>query len=122
MTKMTEREMYAYIKEQMAGDTEVEQFCDKKIEAINKKNEQAKIRNAKKRAEGNELTQAVKDVLTEDMQTISEITNQVAVEGATPAKVSYQLNQLAKACKITKGEKEVVSSEGKKSKKVAYSL
>ena len=95
MTKMTEREMYAYIKEQMAGDTEVEQFCDKKIEAINKKNEQAKVRNAKKRAEGNELTQAVKDVLTEDMQTISE---------------------------ITKGEKEVVSSEGKKSKKVAYSL
>ena len=93
MTKMTEREMYAYIKEQMAGDAEVEQFCDKKIEAINKKNEQAKVRNAKKRAEGNELTQAVKDVLTEDMQTISEITNQVAVEGATPAKVSYPVSK-----------------------------
>ena len=123
--KMTKKEMFAKIAEAMSTDTEVVEFCAKEIAALDKKAEKAKERAAKKRAEGDELKDAVKDVLTDEFRVTADIVEDVVAGGwdeATVGKVTYRLNALVKEGVAKKEDVTVETSEGKKVKRKAFAL
>ena len=86
---------------------DVDAYVSTTIEQIDKKNEAAKVRNAKKKAEGDALRAAIADVLTDEYQTISQIADQLDVEGTTPAKITARLTQLVKAGEAHKTDVKV---------------
>lgn len=115
-TKMTKKDWFEVIKgiveasdnENAAGAVE---FIDKQMELLAAKAEKAKERAAKTKAEGDEMRAAVQAVLTEELQTIDEITAQVEGEEITKAKVTARLTQLVKAGLV---EKETIKDGSRK--------
>lgn len=100
--KITKTEWYETIKEIVeASDHEMKdgavEFIDAQIALIAAKAEKARERAAKTKAEGDELREEVRAVLTTEPQTIDEILAQVAREDVTKAKVTARLTQLVKA-------------------------
>ena len=131
MTKITKREMFEAIKglaesgalhmpdfNEAISDSSVIAFCNNEIALLDKKAEKAKENAAKKKAEGDELTDAVLSALNEDFATIAEITSWIEGEDVTQAKVSYRLTQLCKTGKAVKEQITVDGGEGKKARKV----
>lgn len=122
-TKMTKKDWFEVIKgiveasdnENAAGAVE---FIDKQMELLAAKAEKAKERAAKTKAEGDEMRAAVQAALTEELQTIDEITAQVEGEEITKAKVTARLTQLVKAEVATK---DTVKTENGR-KVTAYKL
>jgi len=122
--KLTDRAIYTAIVEGTFEDLDTDTivaWAEKKIAQLDHKAEKAKETAAKKRAEGDALTDAVIAVVTDEFQTIADIAAQVEDETATVAKISYRLNAAAKAGKLEKGELVVEGEKGKR-KVVAYKL
>lgn len=88
------------------------EFIDKQLELIASKAEKARERAAKTKAEGDELREAVRAVLTDEFQTIDDIVAQVTEEGVTKAKVTARLTQLVKAEMAEKDQ--VKADDGRK--------
>lgn len=120
--KTTKKEMFVIIKEALADRADVVEFCDKEIAALDKKAEKAKERAAKKRAEGDELKDVVKSVLTDEFQTTADIAEQIEGEDVTVSKITYRLTSLVKEGFAVKEDVAVETSEGKKVKRKAYKL
>ena len=121
--KMTKKEMFEKIMAAMATDVEVVEFCEKEIAALDKKAAKAKETAAKKKAEGDELTEKVFEVLTAEFECIACITEKVGDEEVSIAKVQYRLGQLVKAGRAEKEEITIESEDGKKRRKaMAYRL
>ena len=120
--KVTKKEMFATIKDILADRPEIVEFCDKEIAALDRKAEKAKERAAKKRAEGDELKDVVKSVLTADFQTTADIAEQIDGEDVTVGKITYRLNALVKDGVAQKEDVVIETSEGKKVKRKAYAL
>lgn len=125
-TTITKREMYEQIKKMFTEGSEdkiivtaedVLAFCDKEIEALDKKAAKARERAATKKAEGDELTEAVKNALTDELEPIAIIAARVPGDEVTLHKVQYRLSALYKAGEAEKGEVKV-SAEGEKSRTV----
>lgn len=125
--KITKREKFEMLKEIIRGDVNVEMtveqaelidFLDAQIVAIDTKAEKAKARNAEKKANGDELRDAVQAILTEDYQTIDAIVAQIEGEDVTKAKVTARLTSLVKNGLAEK--EDVKDEEGRKLK--AYKL
>ena len=125
--KLTKREKFEMLKEIVRGDVNVEMtveqaelvdFLDAQIVAIDTKAEKAKVRSAEKKANGDELRDAVQAILTEDYQTIDAIVAQVEGEEVTKAKVTARLTSLVKNGLAEK--EDVKDDEGRKLK--AYRL
>lgn len=125
-TTITKREMYEQIKKMFTEGSEDEivvsaedvlDFCDKEIEALDKKAAKARERAATKKAEGDELTEAVKNALTDELEPIAVIAARVPGDEVTLHKVQYRLSALYKAGEAEKGEVKV-SAEGEKSRTV----
>lgn len=104
---MTKRDVLNAIKEVANQDPEgmfndevsaqdVIDYVDTTIEQIDKKAAKAKERAAKNKEAGDDFRAKVAAVLTDEYQTIADITAQVDIEDATPAKVSARLTQLIK--------------------------
>ena len=72
-------------------------YVDTTIAQLEQKAVKAKERAAQKKAEGDALRDAVQAVLTDKFQTIAAITEQLNIEGLTPAKVTARLTSLVKA-------------------------
>lgn len=129
MTKITKREMFALIKEtiitgvmpEVIDEDTIVEFCDKEIAALDRKAGKAKETAARKRAEGDELTGRVAEVLSEDLTTIADITELIGDEAVTSAKVQYRLNQLVKMGRARK-EEMTVETDGKKRKVMGFAL
>ena len=129
MTKITKKEMFALIKEAIVtgimpaaiDEDAIVEFCDKEIAALDRKAGKAKETAARKRAEGDELTERVADVLSEDLTTIADITELIGDEAVSKAKVQYRLNQLVKAGRAVK-EEMTVETDGKKRKVMGFAL
>ena len=122
---MTKRETYVFIKEAMADNEEIVLFCDKEIEALDKKAAKAKEKAAEKKAEGDALADVVYSVLTDEFAIIADITEKVREldADATLHKVTYRLSALAKEGKIVKSKVTVESADtGKKREVVAYKI
>lgn len=118
MEKMTKKEMYAVIKDALADRADIVAFCDHEIELIEKKAAKAKETAAKKRAEGDELTDVVFSLLGAEPQTIADITAQIEGEDVTTSKVSYRLTSLVKAGKAQKVDLKIEAAEGGKARTV----
>ena len=129
MTKITKKEMFALIKEtiitgvmpEAIDEDAIVEFCDKEIAALDRKAGKAKETAARKRAEGDELTERVAEVLSDELTTIADITELIGDEAVSKAKVQYRLNQLVKAGRAVK-EEMTVETDGKKRKVMGFML
>lgn len=101
-TNYTKKEFYEAIKQAMeTGETsikpdEIIAFCDKEVAALERKAEKARENAAKKRAEGDKLTDLVKAALTDEFQLTADIAAAIPDDEVevSIAKVQYRLNQL----------------------------
>ena len=102
MEKMTKKEMFAYIAEKMAGDEKAVKFCEKEIKALDAKTAKAKERAAKRAAEGDELREAIYEVVGDEPMTLAQIVEALGIEGVTANKVSPRANALVDAGQLEK--------------------
>ena len=122
--KLTDRKIYTAIVEGTFEDLDSDAlvaWAEKKIAQLDHKAAKAKETAAKKRAEGDELTDAIMAVVSDEFQTIADISACIEGEDITASKVAYRLNAAAKAGKLEKGEL-VIDGDGKKRRVVAYKL
>ena len=134
MEKMTKRNVYeALINLATTGNLEyktadgvvtvtgeaLQAFAENEIALLDKKAIKAKERAATKKAEGDELTEAVRAAMsTEEFEPIAEIAARVEGEDVTAAKVSYRLTSLVKSGEAVKEQITIPGSEGQKARKV----
>ena len=129
MEKVTKKNMFegmiAYFEGAETELTEAPfiEFCKSQIADLDKKAAKAKERAAAKRAEGDELTDAVQNALTDEFQTIADIITVVAEADpeVTAAKITARLTKLVKANVVEK-EQVTVADGDKKKKAMAYRL
>ena len=94
-------------------------FAENEIALLDKKAAKAKERAATKKAEGDELTAAVRAAMsTEEFEPIAEIAARIEGEDVTVAKVTYRLTQLVKNGDAEKQELTIPGAEGQKARKV----
>ena len=123
MEKITKKQNYEMLLD-IVSNSDVElkgemvEFINKEIATIDARAEKAKERAAAKREAGDELREAVKAVLTSDLQTADAILVQLDGEELTKQKVIARLTQLVNAGVATK---EDVKTEDNKTVK-AYKL
>lgn len=130
MEKITKREMFeAIIALATGGEMKYEaeafvNFCENEIALLDKKAAKAKERAATKKAEGDELTEAVRAAMsTEEFEPIADIAARIEGEDVTVAKVQYRLTQLVKNGDAEKEQITVPGGEGQKARKImAYKL
>lgn len=96
-------------------------MCNKEIEAIDKKNEKSK-EAAKRRSESDALLGVVRSVLTDEYQTIADVSAQIEGEDVSVAKITYRLTTLVREGVAEKASVEVETPEGKKRTVMAYRL
>lgn len=125
MEKITKREMYeAIIALAATGEMKYDKdeyidFCQNEIALLDKKAAKAKETAAKKRAEGDELTDAVRAALSnEQLEPIADIAARIEGEDVTVSKVTYRLTQLVKNGEAEKGEISIPGGEGVKARKI----
>lgn len=94
------------------------EFAEKEIAALDKKAEKAKERAAQKRAEGDELTDAVRAALTDEYASIPDITARIEGEDVTVGKVQYRLKVLVENGEVEKTELTIPGSEGMKARHI----
>ena len=99
-------------------------FAENEIALLDKKAVKAKERAATKRAEGDELTAAVRAAMsTEEFEPIADIAARIEGEDVTVAKVQYRLTQLVKTGEAEKEQITVPGGEGQKARKImAYRI
>ena len=105
--------------DQELTDADIVEFCDVEITNLDKKAAKAKETLAKKRSEADELTEAVRQVLTDEPQTIADVAAQIEGEDVSQAKIQYRLTFLAKSGEAVKEEVVVPGVDGGKSRKLA---
>lgn len=110
---MTKKEMFATIADLCADNEEIVAFCDKEIASIDKKNEAAKARAAAKRAAGDELEDAIFEVMGDDFMSIADVVAALDNEEFTKGKVTYRLNQLVEKGLAIKEDAKVEGTDGK---------
>lgn len=123
--KLTDRKIYTAIVEGTFEDLDVDTivaWAQKKIDQLDHKAEKAKENAAKKKAEGDALTEAILAAVTSEFETIADIAARIEGEDVTASKVAYRLNAAAKAGTLEKGEMTIEGDGGKKRKVVAYRL
>ena len=137
MEKITKREMFEAIKglaesgalhmqdfNEAISDSAVAEFCENEIALLDKKAAKAKERAASKRAEGDELTAVVRQVMsTEEFEPIAEIAARIEGEDVTASKITYRLKVLVDNGIAIKEQITIPGVDGQKSRKVmAYKL
>lgn len=93
-------------------------FAEKEIEHLDNKAAKAKETAAKKRAEADELQEAVAAALTTDFEPIATIAGRIEGEDVTVSKVTYRLTQLVKNGVAEKQEIAVPTGDGNKTRKI----
>ena len=124
MEKRTKRENFEALREIVEGlemeATEQEDmlaFIDKQIETLDKRAEAAVKRAEKKKAESDELTEAIFGMIGDEPITVDDIVANFADEEITRNKVTARLGKLVKAGRVVK---DTVKVEGKR--RMAYFL
>ena len=110
----------AFENADLTNDMVIE-FCDKEIAALDSKTAKAKERAAAKKAEGDALRDVVLQVLTDEFQTIDEVTAQIEGEDVTKGRITNRLSALVKEGLAERGQ-VTVGDAGAKRKISAYKL
>lgn len=121
--KITKRDNFNAIIEVLtdAGREDLAKVIEHEIELLDNKAAKAKATAAKKKTEGDALRDAVQAVLTDELQTIADVTAKVEGDEITSAKVQFRLNALVGAG-IASKEQVVVGEGDSKRKLMAYKL
>lgn len=94
-------------------------FAENEIALLDKKAVKAKERAATKKAEGDELTDAVRAAMSaEEFEPIADIAARIEGEDVTVSKITYRLGQLVKNGEAEKTQIEIAGGEGQKKRKV----
>lgn len=122
--KLTDRMIYTAILENTVDSIDADAlaaWAEKKIDQLDRKAVKAKETAAKKRAEGDALTEAVFEATSDEFESIATIAERIEGEDVTVSKVSYRLNAMTKGDnpRLEKGE-IAIEGEGKKRRVVAY--
>ena len=126
--KLTDRKIYTAIAEgtlDTLDESAVIEWAEKKITQLDNKAIRAKKRAVEKKAEGDELSKAVKEALTDEFESIADIATRIDGDDVTVSKISYRLNALSKdeTSGVEKGEIVVKNEDKKGSRKlVGYRL
>ena len=114
--KRTKAQLFNALKDiviatEVDNQDEFIQFIDNELAILDKRKATAKARQAKKRAEGDELTKIVYNALTDKPKTNTDIIEEINDETVTAAKVTARLTKL-----INQGlvEKQILKIDGKK--------
>ena len=95
------------------------EFAENEIALLDKKAVKAKERAAAKRAEGDELIDAVRAAMSfEVFESIADIAARIEGDDVSAAKVQYRINQLVKAGEAVKEQATVSGGEGQKARKL----
>ena len=108
------------LEDTVSGDVTVNDVIDYAVKAqeqLASKAAKAKAKAAEKKAEGDELRDAVQAALTDEYEPIAEIASRIEGEDVTVSKVTYRLTALVKAGIAEKSEIKV-SGEGEKTRKI----
>ena len=121
--KITKRDNFNAIIEVLtdAGREDLAKVIEHEIELLDAKSSKAKATAAKKKTEGDALRDAVQAVLTDELQTIADITAKVEGEDVSAAKVQYRLNALVGAGIAVKEQVTVGEGESRR-KLMAYRI
>ena len=121
--KITKRDNFnAIIGVLIDADREdLAKVIEHEIELLDAKSSKAKATAAKKKAEGDALRDAVQAVLTDEFQTIADITAKVEGEDVSTAKVQYRLNALVSVGIAIKEQVTVGEGESRR-KLMAYRI
>lgn len=125
--KITKRDIYEAIAQAMeTGESTIEpqeiiNFCHKEIAALDRKAEKARENAAKKREEGDALLELVRNALTDEYQTIADVTKAIDSEDVSVARVQYRLNQLVSMNRAEKTDISVGEGQSKRTLK-AYRI
>ena len=124
MTKTTKREKFLTIVEILtnAGETDLANCIAQEIELLDNKAAKAKAKAAEKKAANDELTDVVAAVLTDEFQTIADITAQIEVPDTTIHKVTNRLTRLVAANVAVKESISVPTADGKTKNVMGYKL
>ena len=127
----TKREMYEVIKAlveegvitgeltENITEAEVAEFCNDELALLDKKASKAKETQAKKKTEADELTDAVRSVMsTEDFETIADIVTRIEGEDVTAAKITARLTKLINLGVAEKTQVTIPATEGQKKRTV----
>jgi predicted transcriptional regulator len=99
------------------------EFAEKEIDALDKKAEKAKERAAKRRAEGDDLTEALKAILTDEYQITSELMAQVEMDDVSPNKIQARMKKLIEMDIAEKAAVNIPATETTKAThKVGYRI
>ena len=102
-------------------DEDVNDFCENELELLEKKATRSRETAAKKRAEGDELTTVVREVLgTDDFEPLATIMARIEGDDVTPNKVVARIKNLIATGEAEKQEISVADADGKKRKVMAY--
>ena len=126
-TNITNKSRYAAIINVLTGvpsDIETDElvnFCERQIDAIDRKSEKARARAAEQRKGSDELTERIAAMLTDEPQTLGELAAASGDEDITTSKVSARCAKRVKEGRAAKTEVTVPGADGAKSRKlVAY--
>lgn len=123
-SKITEREIYtSMINGTIDRDVMVE-FAEHKLAQLDKRNESAKARAAKKRAEGDALVDVVAEFVGDEPMTREDITNAMVDAGheVTIGKVQNRLSKLVSEGRIAKAKAKVAGEDGKSKTVTVYAV
>lgn len=123
---MTKRDMFVEFKamfETGACNVDAETaiaFCEKEIASLDAKAAKAKERAAAKKAESDALLTLIEETLTDEFETIADITARVVEtdSDATVGKVTNRLTKLVAADIAEKTELTIPGKDGAKARKV----
>lgn len=121
--KITKRDNFASIVTILneTGHEDLAAVIENEIALLDRKAEKAKERAANKKAEADELMDAVQAVLTDELTVTSDIAAKIDVEGVSNAKVQNRLNKLVKAGLAVK--EQITVGEGQSKRKLmAYKI
>lgn len=123
-SKITEKAVYTGILEGTIDADVLKAFAEKKLAQLDKRAESAKIRAAKKKAEGDALIEAVFACIGDEAKTRTQITSELIDEGydVTEGKITARLTKLVKDGRIAKAKGKVTGEDGKSKTATLYAL
>ncbi len=123
-SKITERDIYnAMIDGTIDADVMVE-FAEKKLAQLDKRNESAKVRAAKKRAATDEMTEVIFGFLSDEPVDRTAIAQKLTEAGyeTTVGKVTSRLSALVKEGRANKAKGKVEGEDGKSHEVTFYTV
>ena len=123
-TKITERVILNSILDGTADPDVLVEYAEKRLAQLDKRNESAAKRAAKKRAEGDALSETIYGLLGEEPLNREQIVEKLAemeIE-TTPSKVTARMTNLCKEGKVAKTKMKVTGEDGKSREVTGYIL